>query len=95
MRQDSAEDARRYRKAAEQGDTEAQLSLGYLYFLGTGVEQNFVEAHMWFHLAVSTSSGESQKRATEARDTVAEMMTRSQIDEAERRAREWKVASAE
>ena len=37
-----------YRKAAEQGDTEAQVSLGIMYVYGQGVIQDYVEAVRWF-----------------------------------------------
>lgn len=36
-----------YRKAAEQGNPEAQFGLGSMYASGDGVAQNFVEARKW------------------------------------------------
>jgi hypothetical protein len=38
------EAARRYRKAADQGLADAQVNLGYLYYLGCGVAKDHVEA---------------------------------------------------
>ena len=39
------------RKAAEQGDADAQSRLGYMYFEGKGVGQNYAEAVKWFRKA--------------------------------------------
>ena len=40
-----------YRKAAEQGVSEAQNNLGVMYKDGQGVKQDFKEAARWFLLA--------------------------------------------
>lgn len=45
------EAARWYRKAAEQGVSEAQNNLGVMYKDGQGVKQDFKEAAHWFLLA--------------------------------------------
>ena len=37
-----------YRKAAEQGDSDAHCNLGWCYGTGTGVEQNAKEAIKWY-----------------------------------------------
>lgn len=42
---------------AEQGVREAQLALGYLYYVGQGVDQNFALAARWFNSAAE--SGEA------------------------------------
>ena len=34
-------------QAAKQGDMEAQYRLGNRYYIGLGVEQNFIEAEHW------------------------------------------------
>ena len=39
------------RQAAEQGDAEAQYSLGYRYATGVGVSQDYAEAARWLRLA--------------------------------------------
>lgn len=83
--QDFAEAVRLYRLAAQQGNAQGQAALGAAYFLGQGVLQDYVSAHMWLNLA--TASG--HETARESRDSVAELMTRAQIAEAQRRAREW------
>lgn len=40
-----------YRKAAEQGNAEAQYSLGDCYMAGIGVTKDATEAVKWFHKA--------------------------------------------
>jgi TPR repeat protein len=74
------------RKAAEQGNAEAQSNLGLMYAAGRGVPHDYVSAYMWFNLAVA-SGDEGAKRN---RDGVAARMTPTQITEAQRLVREWK-----
>lgn len=38
---------------AEQGSSEAQFMLGYLYFNGQGMPQNYALAHKWLNLGAS------------------------------------------
>ena len=63
--------------------------LGLMYLNGEGVPQDNVEAHMWFNLAASRSSGADRKRSIGARGRVAELMTPADLSEAQRRAQEW------
>lgn len=49
--QDYNESAKWYRLAAEQGDAEAQFSLGYMYDLGEGFPQDYSEALKWYRLS--------------------------------------------
>ncbi len=86
VRQDYVEAVKWFRKAAEQGDASAQNSLGSMYLNGYGVLQDFVEAHKWFNLAAARGN----KHAEKNRVTVSIAMTRTQIAEAQRLAREWK-----
>ena len=44
---------------------------------------------MWLNLAAAQSTGEARERHAAARDAVAERMTRENLSEAQRRAREW------
>ena len=46
--QGSAEAAKWYRKAAEQGNENAQNNLGYMYETGEGVQQDYGEAVKWY-----------------------------------------------
>ncbi len=55
MPQNYAEAVKGYKKAAEQGQVDAQYNLGVMYALGMGVPQDYVQAHMWFNLAAAGS----------------------------------------
>ena len=70
---------------AEKGDDIAQVNLGYMYANGEGVIQDIVYAHMWLNIAAS----EGNETAKVYRDDVIAIgMTPSQIEEAQRLARE-------
>ena len=60
-----------------------------MYERGFGVPQDNVSAHMWFNLAAAQATGEQREQIAERRDKIAETMTREDISEAQRRAREW------
>lgn len=51
MAQNDARAARWYRKAADQGDPEAQNGLGVIYSLGREIEKSKEEAVRWYHSA--------------------------------------------
>ncbi len=76
-----------WRPLAEQGIARAQYNLGVMYFMGRGVPQDDVLAHMWLNL----SAAPGNELARKIRDSLAEKMTPAQLDEAERLAREWKL----
>ena len=69
-------------KAAEQGCEFSQFRLGEFYAKGHGVPKDDVEAYAFFNLA-----GASFEKARDARDKLAESMTRSQIASAQRRSK--------
>lgn len=50
----------RFRRAAEQGDAEAQITLGSLYLEGEGVPQDEAEAVRWFRLAANQGDATAQ-----------------------------------
>ena len=52
-------------KAAEQGDTDAQNYLGWMYSHGSGVPENKVEAVKWYRKAAEQGDSDA-KRALEA-----------------------------
>ncbi|MFL4978639.1 MAG: tetratricopeptide repeat protein [Xanthobacteraceae bacterium] len=92
--QDHAEAARWYRLAADQRYPQAQYNLGLLYAKGEGVEQDNAMAHMWFNLAVAqfpASDARNRTAALNSRDVVANKLTRQQIAEAQKLAREWQL----
>ena len=49
-----------YRKAAEQGDAEAQCNLGELYANGTGVPQDYEQAVAWYREAAEAGNSQGQ-----------------------------------
>ena len=73
-----------YTLAAEQGDAPAQANLGYMYETGNGVLQDYVKAHMWYNICASNGDEVGGKN----RDIIAKQMTPSQIEEAQKLARE-------
>ena len=82
--QDDKEAVYWYKLAAEQGDAKAQYNLGVMQDVGEGVIKDYVYAHMWGNIA---SMNENDKGET-LRGYVAEKMTSSQIEEAQRLARD-------
>lgn len=71
--------------AAEKGVTEAQFELGLMYSTGHGKPEDLVQAHMWLNLAAHMGNEEARF----LRSDVADMMSESQIAEAQRLARDW------
>ena len=49
----------KYRKAAEQGNVMAQNSLGWCYYFGKGVTQDYTEALKWYRKAVNLGGVEA------------------------------------
>ena len=47
-------------KAAEQGYSDAQVNLGFLYLYGNGVPQNYTSANEWFLKAVEQGNSVGQ-----------------------------------
>jgi TPR repeat protein len=89
--QDYAEAAKWFQRAADQGDAQAQYNLGISHARGQGGEPDNVSAYMWFNLAAARfpPSDIRHDTAVASRDLVAKQMTREQIAEAQKRAREW------
>ena len=73
-----------YRLAAEQGNTSAQGNLGAMYAFGKGVIKDYVYAHMWGNIAASNGN----ETGTKLRDFVEKKMTPSQLETAQKLARE-------
>ena len=92
--EDDAEAVSWYRQAAEQGDADAQSNLGLMYADGRGVSQDNVAAHMWLNLAAARLTGEPRELAINTRVRVAALMSREDLGEAQRLAREWRAAPA-
>jgi len=71
-----------YRKAGEQGLSDAQYALGQNYFTGEGVPRNNIEAYAWFSLAAA----QENRLAINARNKIIRQMTRAELEEGNRRA---------
>ena len=85
--------SRRIRKTgiegrAENGEAEAQYSLGLMYSTGQRVDRDYITAHKWFNLAALNGSGSARLE----REELSVIMSAEEIAEAQRRAREWKMA---
>ncbi len=79
-----------YRKAAEQNLVKAQFYLGICYSQGQGVAKDEAEAYKWFLLA----AGQGDKGAIKQVDKLKRSMTRRQIAEGQKRARDFKPREA-
>ena len=84
--QDYAEAVTWYRRAADQGFATAQWCLGSMYESGYGVPQDYVQAHLWYNLSAAQGWG----AAASNRAMLERAMTRAQVAEAQKLAREWK-----
>jgi TPR repeat protein len=49
-----------YRPAAAQGNSEAQLKLGAMYYGGSGVPRDYAEAVRWYRLSATHGNAEAQ-----------------------------------
>lgn len=76
-----------FRLAARQGVAWAQHTLGVMYQSGSGVEQNYIRAHIW--LSLSAESGYEDARV--GLDTLTKLMAPQQIKEARKLARECRI----
>jgi uncharacterized protein len=57
---DLKEAVRWYRLAGDQGNIDAQSSLGSMYSFGTGVPQDYAEAVKWYRLAAEQGDADAQ-----------------------------------
>ncbi len=87
--QDYVESIKWFRKGAEQGNAQAQGNLGAMYAQGKGVPKDFVIAHMWYNLAAVNLPLDERQDAVKARAALEQLMTKEQIVQAQRLAREW------
>jgi TPR repeat protein len=77
------EAAQWFTQAAEQGNAKAQFNMGVTYYDGQGVLQDYVEAYKWALLASMNGSAQAGVLG----DTLRRIMTPSQLEEAQRRAK--------
>lgn len=50
----------KFKLAAAQGNVLAQLKIGFMYYTGEGVEQDYIEAFKWSKLAADQNNAEGQ-----------------------------------
>jgi len=82
-----------YKQAADGGDPFAAASLGILFNFGKGVKRDYVQAYMWYDIAISHLTGGDKYSVLELRDSLAKHLTHDQISEAEGLARKWNAAA--
>lgn len=71
--------------AAQSGTPEALFELGLMYCSGRDVKLDLVAAHKWFNLAAMRGVDEAKAYRLE----IAAEMSKAQVAEAQRQAREW------
>jgi hypothetical protein len=71
--------------AAAGSTPDALFELGLMYGAGRDVEIDLVSAHKWFNLAAMRGNDEAQRYRME----VARELSKAEIAEAQRQAREW------
>jgi TPR repeat protein len=76
-----------FRKAAEQDHAEAQSYLGIMFAEKSSLPADYIQAHMWLQLSEERGYG----LAAMQREDIERRMTSTQIDEAKRRAEEWRA----
>lgn len=67
------------------GGPDALLQLGLMYCSGREVGLDLVEAHKWFNIAALRGNAEARRYRAE----ISAEMTKAEIGDAQRRAREW------
>jgi TPR repeat protein len=71
--------------AAQGGAADALFQLGLAYCSGRDGEVDLIEAHKWFNLAALRGNAQAKSYRSE----IASEMSRAEIGQAQRRAREW------
>lgn len=67
------------------GTSDGMFQLGLMHCAGRDVELDLVAAHKWFNLAALRGNAEAKRYRME----IAGEMTKAEIAEAQRQAREW------
>ncbi len=80
IKQNHVEAARWITKASEQGDADAQTTIGRAYYEGKGVLRDYVTAYMW----LSRPTAQGNKSAKEELDSLEHNMSTGQVAEAQR-----------
>ncbi len=95
-RQDYATALKLWRPLADQGDASSQYNLAVMNEKGQGVEKDYLQAHIWYDIALKyfplTAIAE-RNQAAKARARMVKKMTAAQIAKALKLAREWKPST--
>lgn len=71
--------------AGQGGSADALYELGLMYCTGRDVDIDMIEAHKWFNLAALRGNEEAKR----FRQDISRHMTRAEITQAQKRARQW------
>ncbi len=74
--------------AAQGGAPDALFQLGLRYCAGRDVCADLVEAHKWFNLAALRGNADAKRYRVE----IARELSKAEVAQAQRRAREWLAA---
>jgi len=84
-KEDYAQALKQYRLAAQQGDRQAQYRMGALREEGLGAPRNRVHAYAWLSLAAT----EGMPEAVRARDELEAVMTKPEVQQAQKLSEHW------
>ena len=87
--QDYAEAAKWFQQSADRGYTRAQYNLGEMYATGQGVKRDLMQAYKWLSLCAASGND----TCAEHRDWCAKRLKGSQLNAAQKMARDWKPVS--
>lgn len=87
--QDDVAAAQLFESAARKGDGYAQFNVGLAYRDGRGVKEDVVVAYAWLNL-VTTAANSPRPDGSAERDQLAQLLTKEQVSEGQRLARDWK-----
>jgi TPR repeat protein len=89
----SEKEARKWsRLAAKQGNTQAQLLLGSLYYTKEGSESpDVLKAYMWYEVAAAQGNPEAQKEVA----TIGKELTPQQLADAQAKAQQCRSSNYE
>ena len=78
-----------FRKAADQGDSDGQYMLGYMYYEGKGVPEDYAEAMKWFRKAADQGNADAKVSLK-----IVERQVEQDKEQAKEQAKEQKAADA-
>lgn len=79
-----------FEKAAEQGDTQAQLTLAQMYLNSAGIRPNPERAYLWSSIAANSLADAGQKQAEQIRGLAQKQLDPKKLAKTERLISNWK-----